>query len=105
MKIQIRGVVWEVVTVSGLAKICDKSVSYIRKCEERKILPEANIRTADTILSTGKTMKGYRYYTKDLAEKTATIFKTFSQGKAIHEQSLQQLRDLFTEERLAVFPN
>lgn len=95
MKIVINNIIVDAVTIAGLAKICGRSTAYMRKAEERKILPEANFRSGDN--KAGK--PGYRLYSKALALRVAEVFKEFRAGVPATEGQKQRLRDLFSLER------
>lgn len=70
MKVRINGRVYDCVTVSSLAAMCNFTPSTIRKMEQRGVLPKANIHVDSDTPIPGKK----RLYTKELAEKVAKIF-------------------------------
>lgn len=90
VKIMINDKVAECVTIGGLAKICYRGVDYMRKAEERGLLPRANI-----ISAVGQR----RLYTVELARTLSELFSKCTQGVPTPEEVKQQIRDAFLEER------
>ncbi len=94
-KIQLKGKIYEVVTVSGLAEICSRSVNTIRKYEERNIIPTANLR-----LKASTSKEGTRAYTKKLALRLAEILQSVTQGVKISDEQQRQIHIAFQEEKI-----
>lgn len=99
-KILFNGNLIECVTIRELAKMCgNRRSSTLRKYEERKILPPANLRSTKTSRLSNS---GHRLYTKTLAVKVAEIFNNpayFKNGVSVPDEAKQLLRDAFAEER------
>lgn len=94
-KFVLDGRIVEVVTISGLAELSERSQKTIRKMMERGILPEANIRTPET-----PKQEGSRLYTYNMAIDVAKIIKNFAQGVKVTENQKQAIRDLFMHEKI-----
>lgn len=98
-KIVLNDQEYDVVTLSGLAQMCARSVNTFRMYEKREILPPANIRMPDKQYG-GKIVNGDRVYTMELAVELAKLFRGhIAQGIKIHADVLAQIQIIFRNER------
>lgn len=94
----VGGVQVKCVTVRGFSRMAGVETTTIRKYEQRKILPLPNLRYPTNRKLPGST--GDRLYTIDTAKVVAFIMRlTFSQGRAIPQESLTEINKAFKEER------
>lgn len=100
MILEIQGKNVPCVTITMLAKMCNRKAATLRRMEQLKVLPKANFRTPDIPLSGGELRLGFRVYTQELAVKVAEVVKgEITQGVSVAESTKQKLYDLFKEER------
>jgi len=95
----INGKIFEMVTISELAKALGRSTETIRKFEKRGILPRSNYRLPSTVRENGVRIEGVRLYTKQLADTLVDIFKGITQGRQITDEQKNLIREAFINEK------
>lgn len=92
--VKIGSVARKVVTVSGFAKLINRSVETVRKMEDRGILPPSNFR-----LPSSKGGREIRIYTVELAEEVRRIMLEVTQGREITGEQRQRIAAAFANEK------
>ena len=101
-RIKIKGKILEVVTIGQLAKMCNRSVSYIRKMEQRDIFPFAKIRDNSKYDKSGNKLVGNRLYSVTLAKRLAEILYEVKQGVKITNEQQRQIWIAFQNEDIFI---
>ncbi len=91
-------------TISEMAAKCGRSKHAFTKLIDRGILPDANIRSAPTVISkgdkAGTEVPGTRLYSVEyLAPGLIAFFKTVTQGKTISHDQKNEVIKLFQAEK------
>lgn len=94
----------EFISMSELAKLCNRSKDSLKKLTERGILPESNYRTSKSLITVGakkgQYIKGHRLYSKNfLAPKIAEFMGGVTQGKKITTEQKMELINMFQAEK------
>jgi DNA-binding transcriptional MerR regulator len=82
-------------SVGELCDFLDISVSYLRKLEERKIIPEANYRYKKA----NWVKAGNRIYSEQLVKELVPIISSFKRGVKIDEESIRLITMAFQNEK------
>jgi hypothetical protein len=102
VKLKLNGEERECVSAATLSAMAGLKTGTLRKYEQRKKFPPANIRKkANRSLGTGD-----RYYLVDTAKKSALLLRLFFvNGKKTDPEVIRQLFQLFKDERAVITEN